>query len=109
MDKLYHITKERNLKSILEKGILIGKKARRKGIAVHGPLTEIYLTNDVDRILKTQAGKAWCKRNHPIVFEIDVSNITVLPVKYHSGGTYALSDFEYVVKENILVENIKLV
>ena len=107
--KLYHITKEGNLESILQRGILIGKQSHRKGIAVHGPLGQIYLTNDIDRILKTQAGEAWCKRWKPIVFEIDVSKIKYEPVKYHSGGTYVLSDFEYVVNENICIEDIKLV
>lgn len=93
METLYHITSAKNLDSILIEGLIPGK---RKGLTLQsrGKLSKVFLTNDVDRIAITQAGKNWIERNKAIVIEVSVSNTE--PHKYVDGGTYTLSDYEFV-------------
>lgn len=90
---LYHITPKKNIDSILEHGILpnygngltCGKRTHDK----------VFLTNDVLRIITTQAGELWVKHNEPVIFEIELDESEFKPLEYHSGGTYTLSDFEF--------------
>jgi hypothetical protein len=90
--KLYHISKRIHTNSILTKGLI---PAYRKGLTVAKKQEKVFLTNDVERILKTQAGEKWCKRWDPVVFEVDVTDLNVSPVKYIYNRTYTLSDFEF--------------
>lgn len=110
--KLYHITKENNIESIQEQGLIPGYRA---GITVkvardrRGKFMDVFLTNDVDRILKTQAGEAWCKRWKPVVFEVDLAGMKVEPKQYRYGATYTISDFEFLVRSKISPQRIKLI
>lgn len=96
--RYYHITKERNLQNILAKGILPGSKIRKKGLTARDiTQTFVFVTTDVDRIVKSQAGTKWCKRWNPIVIEVNLDEKEVCPVQYHCHRTYTVSDFEFIV------------
>lgn len=90
----YHITKFKHINSIIAKGIIPGY---RRGLCINpGKLKHVYITTDVKRILTTQAGTAWLKRNKIAVFEVDITGLTLEPVKYRDGATYTISDFEFM-------------
>ena len=92
---LYHITKRMHVPSILAKGIIPG---HRRGLLLQKyKLPHVYLTNNIRHIIDNQAGPKWCKRWDPVVLEID--DIEVSPVKYYSGGTYTLSNFEFITSK----------
>lgn len=81
--------------SILAKGIIPG---HRRGLLLQKyKLPHVYLTNNIRHIIDNQAGPKWCKRWDPVVLEID--DIEVSPVKYYSGGTYTLSNFEFITSK----------
>src|SRR6185369_8127428 len=93
---LYHLTKEKNLDSILSKGLIADKNS---GLTVNkkSKFKKVFLTNDIPRIVVSQAGEKWCKRYNPIVLEIEIEEKCITPVHYRDGATYTLSDFEFVV------------
>lgn len=96
-NKLFHITPERHLDSILKKGIIAGF---RKGLTTsrQPKWKTVFLTNNIDRILKDQAGETWSRRHKPIVLEVDIEDLKIEPKKYFGGGTYTISDFEFECK-----------
>ena len=92
---LYHLTPARNLESILACGLI---PAKGKGLTIQSKTkhTKVFLTNDIDRIAETQAGKDWLSRNNVVVLEISINDRDIEPHKYIDGATYTLSDFEFV-------------
>lgn len=96
MDRyLYHITPKRNVHSIKQKGII--PAANNEGITTkYGKQhDQVFLTNDVERILSTQCGSDWLEHNPVAILVIDTEGLVVKPHEYHGGGTYSISDFEY--------------
>lgn len=92
---MYHITKRKYLPSILSKGILPDFK---DGITVSGRDKHncVFLTNDPLDIIYNQAGIKWCEKHDVIVLEINIDQNNFEPHKYYCGGTYTLSDYEFV-------------
>ena len=99
---LYHITKAKYVTSILKKGILPGYE---KGISCNTKQTKVFLTNDVERILRTQTGNNWEKE----LAIIEVDNVNYKPHEYTSHKPSKFSDFEFVVDkiEPFEIKNIK--
>lgn len=87
--KLYHITRLNNLDSILTSGILPG---RSKGLLKKNDERSqwVWLTNDVNKIIETQAGDGW--RNNIAIIEVHVTNIKPFIYKWNNSE----SDFEFV-------------
>jgi len=95
---LYHITKIENIDSILEKGILPNYK---RGIT-HWSIKQdyVFLTNNVDKIIKEQIGLCWGKEI--VIIELDI--ISSQPIFYKATGRF--SDYEFIVNK-VLPEQIK--
>jgi len=95
---LYHITKIENIDSILEKGILPNYK---RGIT-HWSIKQnyVFLTNNVDKIIKEQIGLCWGKEI--VIIEVDIFKYE--PYLYKS--TNKISDFEFIT-DRVLPEEIK--
>ena len=93
-DVLYHITPRRHLPSIMVNGLIPG---HRRGLTVASAKRQdkVYLTNNPDYIMKTQAGDEWLRRNDVVILAVDVSEIDIKPVEYRYGATYTISDFEF--------------
>jgi len=87
--KLYHITRPKNIESILTIGILpkMGKGLTREGF------NEVFLTNNIDKIIKTQGGTDW--ENNIAILEVDIENHK--PHIYKCYGQPKYSDFEFTV------------
>lgn len=88
MQKFYHITKTKNAFSIAARGLLPGFS---RGIGGIKGSDKVFLTNDVDKIIKIQCGKEWMK---------DSSIVTVLAdPQPHVYLSNEISDFEFVIDE----------
>jgi len=108
--KLYHVTKRRNLVKILVEGLRpriggspVGLCVSRDPDVRQRVWRRVWLTNDPSRVLCEHAGERWCSRWDPVVIEVSVDKVE--EVKYYSGGTYTVSDFEYTV-DAVPAENI---
>jgi len=101
--KLYHITKSKNIVSILNIGILpkYGKGLTRKGC------DKVFLTNDIDRIIKTQGGVTW--ESGIAIIEVDVKDYETHIYKCYVQPKY--SDFEFTIDKVEVNEiiNIKII
>ena len=98
--KLYHITRKENIDSIIEKGIIPNY---RKGLGSRGS-DKVFLTNDVNKIIKTQGGIEW--ETNIAIIEVDVKNY-----KPHLYNCYVIpkeSDYEFVceIVEPSMIKNI---
>jgi len=83
--KMYHITRSKNVSSILEIGIIPGHRA---GITCKHRCKEIFLTSNPEHILKSQCGDKWCKQHNPAIMEIDRAG---LHVKNRGNSEYTVS------------------
>lgn len=76
---LYHITKNKYLSSILEKGLKINSKkigfckkdAHQRYKSKYG-MQPIFLTNDVEYICTEMLTSKWIKRHDAVVLKVDV-------------------------------------
>jgi hypothetical protein len=81
IQKYYHITKSKNLNSILIRGIVPGFC---KGITTDFYRNDkeiknfVFLTNNPKYILENQCGKEWCKKHRLILLEINTDNINLI-------------------------------
>jgi len=97
--RFYHITKKKNINSIMKLGILPKYK---QGLSTYREHTKVFLTNDIEKIIKTQGGNEW---------ETSIAIIEV-EVEKHEPHTYTCydppkySDFEFIV-DKVSVEEIK--
>ena len=99
---LYHITKVENIKSIMEKGILPNFK---EGITADGRKhKQVFLTNDIYRVIETQIGDCW--GNEITIFEVEININDIKPVKYYCFEQPIDSDFEFTT-DKVNKENIK--
>jgi hypothetical protein len=97
---LYHITKAENIESIMEKGILPSfKKGITTGSTKH---TQVFLTNDINKVIETQIGDSW--QNEIAILKVEVDNIK--PHKYYCFEPPRDSDFEFVTNK-VNIKNIK--
>ncbi len=96
---MFHITKTRNIEKILSEGIIPGKQSRIKGLTVTSqPKHEnVFLTNDVGRIVDTQLGRS--STHEWSVISVDERNFNYQQHRYKSNGTYTLSDFEFITNK----------
>ena len=99
---LYHITKVENIKSIMEKDILPNFK---EGITADGRKhKQVFLTNDINRVIETQIGDCW--GNEIAIFEVEINPDDIKPHKYYCFNPPKDSDFEFVT-DKVNKENIK--
>lgn len=97
--RFFHITRLRNIESILSLGII---PDYRKGLTLkREPWKKVFVTNDPERIIRTQGGKAWEKGIAVIEVEIDACE----PHRYSAREPHTLSDFEFTT-DKIPPENI---
>lgn len=89
---LYHITKKKWLESIMTYGL---KPAYRKGILLKGRCKNVFLTNNINKILVEHCGIQYIKKHEFVVLHIDCTNIKLEPTRYRNGATYTISDFEF--------------
>jgi hypothetical protein len=71
MNKLFHITAARNIELILKEGLI---PCKAKGLNCN-PSSKpvIWLTNNINYIVKYQAGEEWIKKHDPYVLTINVT------------------------------------
>ena len=76
---LYHITKEKYLKSILTEGLKINsgkigfcKKSAHKRYKKSYNMQPLFLTNDMEFISKTMLTNSWIEKNKAVVLKINV-------------------------------------
>lgn len=85
MSVLYHVTPQAYLQSILTEGLIPGKKI---GLSKYTDQTHlVWLTDDYEYILKTQAGSKWIEENNPCILIVDVANLVI-----HKKVTNAYAD-----------------
>lgn len=95
--KLYHITPKKNLKSILTNGLIPGhNRGLGKGCS------EIFLTDNPNFILNTQAGPNWIEQHKPVILEIDTESYVLKSHRNVAGQAI----HEYVCKEHIKSKHI---
>lgn len=71
--------------------------AKRKGMKVNGEKCKhVFLTNDIDYIIKYQCGNEWIKKHDCVLLHIDIAGIEVRPHRYVDGMTYTESENEFV-------------
>ena len=76
MKHLFHITRGDRVDSILTNGIIPSyKKGLNCGYPERKPY--VWLTDDPDYILETQAGKNWIESRNPKVMRVDCSDLEV--------------------------------
>lgn len=72
---LFHITARHKVNRILEEGI---HPKRPGGISQNPEHTQwVWLTDNPEYILQTQAGQAWAKQNEPVILTVDVSDLII--------------------------------
>ena len=99
MTILYHITPSNNLPSIMKNGLI---PAFKKGLYCGDAATRkpfVWLTDNPEHILSTQAGKEWIEKHSPIVLSVDCSGINV--EQYVSCITGGTATHEYYVEHTI--------
>jgi len=110
---LYHITKEKYLPSILTDGLKInsGKtgfcnKSSHSTYKKYYGMQPIFLTNDVDFIIKTMLTSGWILKNKAIILEVNIE----LNDNNSNCGWYdgELNPKEFRYFFNIESKNIKL-
>ena len=104
MNILYHITPLKNLTSILETG-LIAKKSKGLTVNLIDKINFIWLTDNVEYILKNQAGKTWIEKHSPVVLEVIVTDLKIYPRIIHvskDGPQIVPHEFyaEYMIDSN---------
>ena len=108
MNKLYHITKKRNLSKILTEGLKT--KSRIKGMSGRKRWECIFLTDNIEHVVNL-AGIIWMKRNDASILEIDCNGLNIIPHTVHSPYNYyepILINHEYITKDTILPYRIKV-
>ncbi len=93
---LYHVTKRKNLESIMKYGILPNF---HKGLTCGGKKhKKVFITNDPDRIIRTQGGSGWISED-TLILEIDVLDTEIESYAYsgYADGKIRLSSFEFVI------------
>lgn len=103
---LYHITPRKNLESIKELGII---PAYAKGITCYTYTYKkpvVWLTDNPEYILTSQAGEDWIKENDPIVIKVNCDGLNIKP--YTSYNTNEIVNhefyFEGTIKQHFGVE-----
>lgn len=75
-DILYHITKKRHLDRIFIEGLKAGRYSRRVGLTCrHYMWDKIFLTDNLNHIISTQATERWMK--DAIILEVDVKGLII--------------------------------
>lgn len=97
MSTYYHLTKAQHVPRILTEGLRPG---HRVGLTVNvkrkvGKNFICPTLDDLLRVAVEHAGMKWMKRWDPVVLAVEVDDDEVEPVRYYSGGTYTISNFEY--------------
>jgi hypothetical protein len=99
--KLYHITPRRNVPSICEFGLIPSYgRGMMEGRQLSKPkMGKVFLTDDPEWVLREQCGRAWCKKNDPVLFEVDVEGIDVRVCLYwwRADGLPVVSEHEFFV------------
>jgi hypothetical protein len=77
MTILFHITPSDNLPSILKHGLI---PKRGKGLTT-GPKkyieSKVWLTDNPEYILRTQAGETWIKSRNPIILRVNCRGLDI--------------------------------
>ena len=101
---LYHITPKKNLENIQALGIIPGYN---KGLSTFKSEKSsfVWLTDNPNYILTTQAGHDWIRENEPVVIKINCENIDVMPY-ININGEKASHEYFYegTIKQNFGVE-----
>lgn len=72
--------------------------AKRRGMKVIGEKCKhVFLTNDIDYIIKYQCGDKWIKKYDCVVLHVDTTDLEIKPLKIDGGMTYTLSNNEFVI------------
>jgi hypothetical protein len=79
---MFHITAEKNLSSILEKGLI---PRYTKGLTCGGDAKlVVWLTDNPRYILDVQCGSKWIEENKPIIIEVDCNGLDIKQrISYH--------------------------
>lgn len=123
MKYLYHITHRKHLDSILAKGLkcksgMIGfvKREDQSDYKRRYGCHPVFLTSDVDYIMRTQLGKDYIMRNSLCVLRVDVDGLNIEPEYeyfYNLGNKWVGKECEgyaktYICRGDIGVERIEL-
>lgn len=118
LGKIYHITKEKYLPSILVQGLLINSRktgfCNRSSHSMYKKyynMQPIFLTNDIELTVNSMLTADWISKNKPILLEVDVK----LNEKNSSMGWYTISEkneikaSEFRYYNNIPAKDIKVI
>ena len=100
---LFHITCKSKITRILREGI---QPRKSRGISKEDSHREwVWLTDNPDYILQTQAGRAWARQNTPTILEVDATGLRIEP---HITDAGEIVPHEYKYKGTIDTGRIKL-
>jgi len=103
---LYHITAKKNVDSILSKGLIPNFQRGLSRRQDYAPC--VWLTDDTDYILETQAGDLWREENDPVVLEIDADGLDVKQYMCEFADGLRPIKHEYYITSRIDSARIKL-
>lgn len=106
MTVLFHITPRKNLESIASLGII---PEFTRGLTCRQPhhrFSVVWLTDNPEHILTTQAGDDWIRENDPVILTVDCKGLDIKPYTLFSGQ---VSKHEYyydgIIKQHFGVGN----
>jgi hypothetical protein len=104
MTTMFHITARKNLESIKKLGII---PAYTKGLTCYRTKhTAVWLTDNPEHILTTQAGEEWVKKNDPVVLKVECKGLDIKPYTSYTTGKVVKHEFyfEGTIKQHFGIE-----
>lgn len=105
MVRLFHITSIKNLKSIMQLGLL---PHQPNCISIKKGPQPIFLTDDPDFIAKTQLTNNWIFEYKLIILSINAKNYNIKPYYINYRNPPVLAPHEYIYEYPITKEDIKI-
>ena len=76
-----------------KKGLYCGDKSTQKSV--------VWLTDNPEYILSTQAGEEWIKKHNPVVLKVSCDGLDVKPYMSCITNTPTIVPHEYYVKHTV--------
>jgi RNA:NAD 2'-phosphotransferase (TPT1/KptA family) len=107
---MFHITAEKNLKSILEKGLI---PKHSKGLTCGDDAKPVvWLTDNPQYILDVQCGSKWIEDNKPVILEVDCKKLDIKQrISYHKVPAVVCKHeyyYEGTIKQNFGVKQCSM-
>jgi RNA:NAD 2'-phosphotransferase (TPT1/KptA family) len=107
---MFHITAEKNLSSILKKGLI---PRYTKGLTCGNDAKPVvWLTDNPQYILDVQCGTGWVKENKPVIIEVDCDGLDIKQrISYHKVPAVVCKHeyyYEGTIKQNFGVKQCSM-